>query len=86
MKMVHIVKIGNSQGIRIPKPLVEQAGLDGRELTLKLVDDGLLISPDNGAREGWEASIKQSLAVYGHETPDDEWLDLPLDAGDDFEW
>jgi len=36
--MARIVKIGNSQGIRIPKPLVEQAGLEGRELTLKLVE------------------------------------------------
>jgi len=45
-----------------------------------------LISPDNGAREGWEESIKQSLAAYGHEVPDDEWLDLPLDAGDELEW
>ncbi len=79
-------KNGNSQGIRIPKPLVEQARLEGRELTLKLVDDGLLIAPENGVREGWEASIKQSLAVYGHETPDAEWLELPLNASDDLEW
>ncbi len=84
--MTHIVKIGNSQGIRIPKPLVEQARLEGRELTLKLVDEGLLISPENGIREGWEESIKQSLAVYGHEAHDDEWLDLPLDTGDGLEW
>jgi len=35
------VKIGNSQGIRIPKPLVEQARLDGKEPELQLVKGGL---------------------------------------------
>ena len=33
--MAHLVKIGNSQGIRIPKPLVEQAQLEGKELKLQ---------------------------------------------------
>ena len=84
--MTHIVKIGNSQGIRIPKPFIEQARLEGKELTLKLVDDGLLISPENIVREGWKESIKQTQAVYGHETPDGEWLELPLDADSDLEW
>jgi len=44
--MTHLVKIGNSQGIRIPKPLVEQAQLEGKELKLQLVSNGLLISPE----------------------------------------
>ena len=50
--MTHLVKIGNSHGIRIPKPLIEQACLDGRELKLQLVDNGLLISPEKAVREG----------------------------------
>ena len=50
--MAHIVKIGNSQGIRIPKPLVEQAQLEGKELKLQLVKNGLLISPERQARAG----------------------------------
>ena len=55
--MTHLVKIGNSQGIRIPKPLVEQAQLEGKELKLQLVSNGLLISPEKQARAGWEEEI-----------------------------
>ena len=39
-----LVKIGNSQGVRIPKALIEQAGLTG-EIEFTLLPDGILISP-----------------------------------------
>ena len=84
--MVHLVKIGNSQGIRIPKPLVEQAQLEGKELKLQLVGDGLLISPEKQAREGWAEEIERTIAAQGNEVIDAEWLDLPLASDDDLEW
>jgi len=84
--MAHLVKIGNSKGIRIPKPLIEQARLEGKELKLQLVDDGLLISPENVVREGWKESIEHSIAAYGHEALDEEWLNLPLASDDELEW
>ena len=84
--MTHLVKIGNSQGIRIPKPLVEQAQLEGKELKLQLVSSGLLISPEKQARAGWEEEIEQTIAAQGQEVVDAEWLDLPLASDDDLEW
>ncbi len=84
--MVHLVKIGNSQGIRIPKPLIEQAHLEGKELKLQLVKEGLLISPEKGAREGWKSAIERAIAVQGQEVTDNEWLDAPLASDDDLEW
>ena len=84
--MVHLVKIGNSQGIRIPKPLVEQAQLEGKELKLQLVGDGLLISPEKQARAGWAEEIERTIAAQGNEVIDAEWLDLPLASDDDLEW
>lgn len=84
--MVHLVKIGNSQGIRIPKPLVEQAQLEGKELKLQLVSDGLLISPEKAARAGWQEDIEQTIAARGREVIDIEWLDVPLDSDDDLAW
>ena len=84
--MAHIVKIGNSQGIRIPKPLVEQAQLEGKELKLQLVKNGLLISPVKQARAGWEEAIEKTIAAQGQEVIDAEWLDLPLASDDDLEW
>jgi antitoxin MazE len=84
--MAHLVKIGNSQGIRIPKPLVDQAHLEGKELKLQLVKGGLLISPQTSVRNGWKEAIEQSLAVNDSETLDNEWLDLALDSDDELEW
>lgn len=47
-----IVRIGNSRGVRIPKPLLEEAGLED-EVQLTLGPDGILISPAVAPRTGW---------------------------------
>mgnify|MGYP000456261614 FL=1 len=84
--MVQLVKIGNSQGIRIPKALVEQAQLTGHELKLKLVDNGLLITPEKDSRKGWQKEIEETIAAQGREVLDDVWLGLPLDSDEELEW
>ena len=84
--MTHIVKIGNSRGIRIPKPLIEQAKLEGKELDLQLVNNGLLITPKKEARDGWKELIEQTLAANKSDDSDREWLDFPLASDDEFEW
>lgn len=52
-----IVSIGNSQGIRIPKTLLEQSGLSG-EIELELHELGILIKKTRKPRENWEESFK----------------------------
>ena len=52
--MAKIIQIGNSQGIRIPKPLIALANLDGKELEYVVMDSGLLITPEKKVRVGWE--------------------------------
>lgn len=84
--MTHLVKIGNSHGIRIPKPLIEQAQLEGKDLQLQVVEGGLLITPKKGAREGWKESIESTLKTHGKETPDQEWLDASLSTDADLTW
>lgn len=84
--MVNLVKIGNSQGIRIPKPLVEQAQLEGKELKLQLVNEGLLITSAKVAREGWKEKIEQISKAKGDEVVADEWLDLPLADDNELKW
>ncbi len=84
--MTHLVKIGNSQGIRIPKPLIEQARLEGKELKLLIVNEGLLITPENAVRAGWKQAIEQSIAANGTEETNGTWLDLPLDSDDELDW
>ncbi len=84
--MTHLIKIGNSQGIRIPKPLVDQAQLEGRELKLRILKDGILIQPEKGVRAGWEKAIEQSLQEEGSEIIDKEWLESTLVMDDELEW
>jgi len=84
--MAHLVKIGNSQGIRIPKPLIEQAHLEGKELNLQLVSEGILITPIKRVREGWKEAIATSISEKGGEPLDHAWLDAPLSSDDELEW
>jgi antitoxin MazE len=52
-----LVRIGNSRGIRIPKPLIEQCGF-GDEVDLRIENECLIISPERLPREGWEEKFR----------------------------
>jgi antitoxin MazE len=59
----NIVRIGNSRGIRIPKPLLEQAGL-GNTVRLAVEKGRLVIEPDRAPRQGWEEALA-AMAEHG---------------------
>jgi len=84
--MAHLVKIGNSQGIRIPKPLIQQARLEGKELDIQLVSQGILVTPSKQPRENWQKTIETILASNASEIPDSEWLDATLTSDENLEW
>lgn len=84
--MANLVKIGNSQGVRIPKALIKQAALEGKELSFEVVSNGLLISPSKHVRAGWKDEIAAIIASKGKEPLDQAWLDTPLDTDDALEW
>ena len=65
-----IVKIGNSQGIRIPKMFLDQLGF-GTEAELALEQDQLVLRPAQRPRQGWEAQFR-AMAERG----DDMLLDV----------
>ena len=46
-----LIRIGNSRGLRIPKPLIEQLGL-GDKVELRVENDRLVISPERRPRDG----------------------------------
>lgn len=53
---INLIRIGNSQGIRLPKAVIEQAGLAG-ELDLEATDGVIIIRSARRPRQGWaEAS------------------------------
>ena len=67
--MAKIIKIGNSQGIRIPKPIIALANLENIELDFVVLDSGLLITHDRKARIGWKNNTNQDEL-----TANWEWL------------
>jgi antitoxin MazE len=52
-----IIRIGNSQGVRIPKTLIEDGKLSG-EVELELHEDGILIRSLQKPRANWDAAFK----------------------------
>lgn len=54
-----IIQIGNSQGIRIPKVLLEEADISG-EIDLVAVEDGILIRSISKPRSDWDAAFARS--------------------------
>jgi antitoxin MazE len=71
-----IVAIGNSQGIRIPKPLLEQCGLSG-EVEISAEDGALVIRPVKGRRANWAAAF-QEMARRGDDALLDEVAPEPV--------
>ena len=53
-----IVAIGNSQGIRIPKSLLDETGLSG-DVEIRAEDDALVIRPAKKPRAGWAAAFRK---------------------------
>lgn len=64
-----IVRIGNSQGIRIPKVVLEQTRLEG-EVELEVKDREILIRPVSRPRQDWAQKFR-AMAENG----DDKLLD-----------
>lgn len=78
-----LVKIGNSQGIRIPKVLLDQVGLTN-EIELEVEGDHLVLRAARRPRQGWDAQF-QAMAAQD----DDHLLDPDVRSGstwDEEEW
>ncbi|MCF8082462.1 MAG: AbrB/MazE/SpoVT family DNA-binding domain-containing protein [Deltaproteobacteria bacterium] len=52
-----LIKIGNSQGLRIPKPILEQTGIRD-DVEIELEKNQIIIRPVQKAREGWNKAFK----------------------------
>lgn len=62
-----IIQIGNSQGIRIPKAILEESKISG-EVELEVCTDGILIRNIKKPRGDWDAAFK-SLADADDDQP-----------------
>ena len=78
-----IVKIGNSQGIRIPKPLLEQLKIN-EDVEIEVENDQIIIRPLSNPRVGWDDAFRE-MAKYG----DDGLIDgdqTIIHTWDETEW
>ena len=78
-----VIRIGNSRGVRIPKPLLAHAGLSD-SVEMDVEDGALVIRRAAGARAGWDEAFARTSA-----TGADPLLDagaLGATAWDDEEW
>lgn len=76
-----IVPIGNSQGIRIPKALLEKSGITG-EVALTVEENRIVITSLRGPRDGWEEEFRKM-----GEAEDDRMIDEPTPTEfDQEEW
>jgi antitoxin MazE len=76
-----IVQVGNSRGVRLPKPLLEQAGL-GEEVEIHAEPGRIIIESARRPRGGW-AEAARTMAERG----DDVLLDEPTPTEfDEAEW
>ena len=73
-----VVKIGNSQGIRIPKPILEQTGIM-EDVELEVEKNQIIIRPISNPRVGWDIAFKamsqknDDMLVYGTENISHSW-------------
>lgn len=82
-----IVRIGNSRGIRIPKPLLDQTGLTD-EVELSVEENRIIIAPaepePTPPRKGWAKAFK-AMAAAGDDLPLENDRQVPT-RWDEAEW
>ncbi len=79
-----IVRIGNSRGIRIPKPLLEQTGMS-EDVEIEVSGNALVIKPAAPPRAGWEAAFR-SMASAGDDKLLDDAIETSTWDSEDWEW
>ena len=79
-----IIKIGNSRGIRLPKVVLQQIGIEN-EVDLQVDQDKIVLKPIRRQRSGWQEAFRQMAA-----NSDDQLLDgndvISQSSWDDNEW
>jgi antitoxin MazE len=80
-----IVRIGNSQGIRIPKALLERSGL-ADEVEIDAERDQIIIRPIRQPREGWTHAFRQMADIGDDEPVDGDLVGQTSFDRDEWQW
>lgn len=78
-------RIGNSQGVVIPKPLLQQLGVE-REIDLSFEDDAIVLRAPH-PRAAWaEAFSAMPSEAFTLASEDSAFLEMPNDGDKDWQW
>ena len=79
-----IIRIGNSRGIRLPKVILHQIGINN-EVDMEVDRDRIILKPIHKLRNGWREAFQQMAAQS-----DDQLLDsdetISQSSWDNDEW
>jgi len=78
-----LVRIGNSRGVRLPKPLIEEAGLTD-DVEVRVRGGALIIMSATRPRSGWAEAAKR-MRQRGEEGLLDEPTSTRFD-GEEWKW
>jgi len=62
-----VIKTGNSQGLRIPKAILEQTGIMD-DVEIEVEKNRIIIRPVKNARAGWDKTFK-TMGEKGDDNP-----------------
>jgi len=79
-----LVRIGNSQGIRIPKPVIEEIGLS-EEIEMILKDNQIILRSADQTRKGWDSAFERMAEEQDDQLIDKEKVEAPS-KWDETEW
>ncbi len=72
----NLISIGNSKGVRLPKAVIEQAGLSG-QLEMEVSGNAVIIRSARRVRQDWDAA-----AAACHQAGEDQLADWDATIGD----
>ncbi|HKR90742.1 AbrB/MazE/SpoVT family DNA-binding domain-containing protein [Novosphingobium sp.] len=80
-------KMGNSTGMILPKAVLDELGLkSGAKVELRVVDGEVVVRPARRKiREGWEEAAK-IIGPHGLTDEEREWLNMPSEFDEEWEW
>jgi antitoxin MazE len=75
-----LIRIGNSRGVRLPKPVIEEARL-AEDIDIQVRGGAVVISSRRRPRAGWAEAARRM-----REAGEDRLLDRPTGTRFDEEW
>lgn len=80
-----LIRIGNSQGIRIPKPIIAQCGFEG-EVEFIVRNNELIVKPIKSARRNWDSAFKKMAENRGDQLLDSGSISMTEWDENEWEW